>query len=185
MGKQDEIGILREQLLNNGWTEEGLDKYGIKPVVGFEGLYSVTSCGKVWSHKRNKWLEGSISKDGYPRVSLQKDRKAYTIERHRLVAMAYINNPNDFPEVNHKTEDKTKNYVNGLEWCTHQYNMNYGTCTERARESRRKSGAYNKTPRRLIGGMSVKEVSEKTGKPIQTIYWQLNHNWPEDKILNK
>lgn len=174
---------LKKELLEKGWTEEELYKYGVRPAVGFEGLYSVTSCGKVWSHKRNKFLDGSISKDGYYRVTLQKNKKTYTIERHRLVAMAYLDNPNNLPEINHITEDKSKNYVNGLEWCTRKYNANYGTAIDRARNTRVKKG-ISKKPTKFIGGMSVREVSEKTGKPIQTIYWEVHQGWSDDEILN-
>ncbi len=173
---------LREELLAKGWTEEELHKYGMRPVVGFEGLYSVTSCGKVWSHKANLFLAGSVSKDGYYRVSLRKNGKCYTIERHRLVAMAYLDNPHGYKEINHKTEDKSQNHVNGLEWCSHKYNMNYGTGIERAKKTRKETGNFGK-PRRFINGLSVQEASKKTGIPVQTLYWRMHQGWSDDEIL--
>jgi hypothetical protein len=52
---------------------------------------------------------------------------------HKLVAKAFIPNPNSYTEVNHKDENPLNNNVDNLEWCTHHYNMTYGTCQERAR----------------------------------------------------
>ena len=129
-------------------------------------------------------MSASVSSDGYYRVSLKtREGKVKTIDIHRLVALAYIPNPLGLREVNHKTEIKSKNYVNGLEWCTRKYNMNYGTAIERAKATRDANGTRTK-PTRFIAGMTVQEVSELTGKPVQTIYWQLHQGWADDKILN-
>ena len=110
----------------------------MKDVKNYEGLYAVTSCGKVWSYKRKKFLNGSTYK-GYTRVCLTKDgvEKYYFI--HRLVAETYIPNPTGLPEVNHLDEIKSHNYVNNLEWCDKTYNINYGTRNERAAKSNSKA----------------------------------------------
>lgn len=110
----------------------------MKDIKGYEGLYAVTSCGKVWSYKRNNFLVASPDTDGYFRVSLYKGGKGKIGYIHRLVAEAYIPNPNNFPQVNHKTEDKSKNAVPQLEWCTCAYNNNYGTAPKRRAKSRGK-----------------------------------------------
>ena len=110
----------------------------MKDIKGYEGLYAVTSCGKVWSYRRKIFLKPSISKDGYQRVGLSGNGKYRMIEIHRLVAEAYIPNPEGKKEVNHKDEIKSHNYVNNLEWLTHKENINYGTRTERAL----KNGAF-------------------------------------------
>lgn len=68
-------------------------------------------------------------------MSLFKNGKGKTHKVHRLVAMIFIPNPNNLPIVNHIDEDKTNNNVNNLEWCTHKYNMNYGTRNERISEN--------------------------------------------------
>lgn len=115
----------------------------MKDIEGYEGLYAITSCGKVWSYKSKKFLKARYDKDGYISVALRKDGKTKYFFVHRLVAMAYIPNPNNLPEVNHKNEIKSDNNINNLEWCTRKYNANYGTIKERlafARLSYRPNG---------------------------------------------
>lgn len=104
----------------------------MKDVVGYEGQYAVTSCGKVWSYKSNKFLKPKTDKDGYYKVNLYNKGKQKTFFIHRLVAEAYISNLDNLPQVNHKSEIKTENFINNLEWCTAEYNTNYGTRNERA-----------------------------------------------------
>lgn len=115
-----------------------------KNISGYEGLYEVSSLGRVRSlpHKAyNKLIGEYISKEkilkqgslvrGYKGVGLYKNGKEKTQKVHRLVAEAFIPNPNNYPEVNHKNEDTSDNRVTNLEWCTSKYNSNYGTRTQR------------------------------------------------------
>lgn len=104
----------------------------MKDVIGYEGLYAITSCGKVWSYKSKKFLKPRKTIDGYLLVNLYKNGKQKTYYVHRLVSEAYIPNPDNLPQVNHKNEDKTINHVNNLEWISVKNNINYGTRTERA-----------------------------------------------------
>lgn len=99
----------------------------MKDISGYEGLYAITSCGRVWSYKTNKFLKLKKENTGYLQVGISKDgvRKFYGI--HRLVAMTYIPNPLGLPQVNHKDEDKHNNCLQNLEWCDAKYNMNYGS----------------------------------------------------------
>lgn len=103
----------------------------MKDVKNYEGLYAVTSCGRVWSYKNKKFLKPWDNGDGYLLVNLFKDgeRKLYLI--HRLVAEAYIPNPDNLPMINHKDECKTNNCLQNLEWCDCKYNNNYGTRTDK------------------------------------------------------
>lgn len=107
-----------------------------KDVVGFENLYKVSDSGKVKSlnyrnTKKECLMTPCFNRKGYLLVCLRKDGKAYLKSVHRLVAEAFIPNPMNLPQVNHKDEDKTNNAVFNLEYCDNAYNMNYGTRNER------------------------------------------------------
>ena len=105
-----------------------------KPVVGYEGLYMVSNWGRVKSIKFGKEKILKQSKDkktGYLHVGLCKENILKHFLVHRLVAEAFIDNSDNLPQVNHKDENKTNNNVDNLEWCTNEYNINYGTRTER------------------------------------------------------
>lgn len=99
----------------------------MKDVIGFEALYAVTSCGKIWSYKAKKFLKPKITKNGYLQVALQKNKKYTWKYVHRVVAEAYIQKVPQKNEVNHKDENKGNNCVKNLEWVTHSENSNYGT----------------------------------------------------------
>jgi hypothetical protein len=108
-----------------------------KPVPGFEGLYEVSTEGAVRSlpgkktHSKGRTLRLTANSYGYLVVGLRKDGKAKQFTVHRLVAMTFIPNPLELPQVNHKDEDKTNNHVENLEWCDAKYNCNWGTWRER------------------------------------------------------
>jgi len=99
-------------------------------IVGFVGKYQISNYGRVKSIKRKyageKILKLQIDKNGYHRVSL-KNGKSYYLPVHRLVAQAFIPNPDNLPCVNHKDENKQNNCVDNLEWCTVAYNNTYGS----------------------------------------------------------
>ena len=109
----------------------------MKDIKGYEGLYGITSCGKVWSYYSKKFLKPWVSRSGYLCVNLHKDGKDKNYSIHRLVAEAYIPNNENLPEVNHKDENKTNNCLQNLEWCNHKYNQNYGTINERISNSKK------------------------------------------------
>ena len=102
----------------------------MKDIKDYKGEYAITRDGKVWSYKRKKFLKPRLV-GGYHQVVLCKDGKKKDLYIHRLVAEAYIPNPDNLPQVNHKDEDKSNNCVENLEWCDAKYNINYGTRTKK------------------------------------------------------
>lgn len=103
-----------------------------RDIQGYEGLYQVSNKGRVKSTRNNIILKPAMNNHGYYWVDLLNHgiRKHATI--HRLVAQAFIPNPNNYPQVNHIDENTINNQVSNLEWCTAQYNHDYGTRNERA-----------------------------------------------------
>lgn len=95
-------------------------------------MYQVSSFGNV-RRVNGGILKQKHGKDGYCRVSLSKEGKVKIKLVHRLVAEAFIPNPNQFPIINHKDEVRDNNVVGNLEWCTYSYNINYGNAKERWR----------------------------------------------------
>ena len=108
-----------------------------KDIKDYEGLYQVSNWGRVKSLNYNHTGKSKLLKPyddtrGYLQVKLSKNRKSKNCLVHRLVATAFLENPENKPEINHIDEDKTNNRVDNLEWCEHKYNTNYGTRNERA-----------------------------------------------------
>ena len=96
-----------------------------KSVEGYEGLYAVSNAGRILGLKRNRFRKLDESNDGYLQVALCKDGDYKVFLVHRLVARAFIPNPNNFPQVNHKDCNKKNNLVDNLEWCTGKQNMKH------------------------------------------------------------
>lgn len=133
-----------------------------RDIIGYEGLYQVSDCGRVKSfyNGKERLLSAGKDKDGYLQVKLYKDGKMKSCYVHRLVAQAFIPNPNGLSQVNHKDEIKTNNFETNLEWCSCKYNTNYGTRNERMSKA-----VYQYT---LDGSLvklypSVREAERKTG----------------------
>lgn len=110
-----------------------------KDIRDYEGLYQVSNTGKIKSLNyrhtgREKIMKHSVNNKGYLFVKLWKNRKFKSFRVHRLVAEAFIPNPNNLPFINHKSEIKTQNNVENLEWCDAKYNNNFGTRKERVGE---------------------------------------------------
>lgn len=121
-----------------------------KPVEGFEGLYEVSNLGRVKSLSNNKSrkeriLKPAKTKNGYLYVGLCRNGKMKYFKVHRLVATAFIPNPEGLPEVNHKDESKSNNCVSNLEFCDRKYNINYGSHNKRAASARINHPAFSKS----------------------------------------
>lgn len=156
-----------------------MDKEEIwKSISGYEGLYEVSSKGRVKRlkrdiiykdgrnyHKKERILKGSLDSYGYLQVGLRNAKGRYKILLiHRIVAVTFIPNPDNKPQVNHKDEIKTNNCVENLEWVTHKENMNYGTRNERAGKAIAKAQSktvaqYSKDGELLTVWSSVKEAA--------------------------
>ena len=167
-----------------------------RPIEGYEGLYEVSSYGRVRSVDRyvrcsygsyrlhkGKVLSPGIRPDGYLVVSLKY--KMFRV--HRLVAQAFIPNPDNLPQINHKDEDKSNNRVENLEWCTAKYNNNYGTARIRAKETAIKNGYFT--------GLSKEEYMKKYNqdnkdkikeyrKEYSQKYYQDNKDKIKDNVRN-
>jgi len=126
-----------------------------KDIIGYEGLYQVSNLGQVRSISRTvyehngkrKSLKGQVLKlspttNGYLNVALSINSIRKSIMVHRLVAIHFIPNPNNHSDVNHKDECKTNNHADNLEWCSHRYNVNYGTMLKRRTATVKKSGIF-------------------------------------------
>lgn len=123
-----------------------------KPVLGYEGIYEVSNLGRVKSlgrmirgngnsmywHKE-RIMQPQSNRKGYHNIILSKDGTGKTCTLHRIVASAFIPNPNNYPEINHINENKKDNRVTNLEWCTSAHNHNWGMRNKRA-------GAANSKP---------------------------------------
>ena len=126
-----------------------------KDIPGFEGKYQVSNTGQVrtLNYKRTgqtKILKQGIGTHGYKIINLYKNHSSKTYTVHRLVAQAFIPNPNNYPVVNHKDENKHNNAVWNLEWASYSYNINYGTARDRRAKTRGKEWGQRKSLQQLI-----------------------------------
>lgn len=96
-----------------------------KDIEGYENLYQISNYGRVKSIIRNKIKHYETNHNGYLRVNLCKKRKIEHKRVHRLVAEAFIPNPQNLPQINHKDGNKLNNCVNNLEWCTPTDNVRH------------------------------------------------------------
>lgn len=152
-----------------------------KDIEGYEGYYQVSNLGRVRSLDRiieGRWglilskgimLSQKTTTYGYKEVGLSKNGKVKYFAVHRLVAMAFIPNPNNYPQINHMDECRTNNFVwvnddgsidsskSNLEWCDAKYNSNYGTHNEKLRVL---------STGRVLPKYAVDIMAEKHKKPV-------------------
>ena len=100
----------------------------VRDVVGYEGLFKVSRTGVIYNARTGFEVMQNPQNGGYLMVNIRGKGKPRLITVHRIVAMAFLDNPENFPCINHKDENRQNNNADNLEWCTHKYNANYGTC---------------------------------------------------------
>lgn len=180
-----------------------------RDIPGYEGYYRISNFGRVlrlsrgkqWPYRQthNNIRKPRLRENGYLAINLSKDNKVKWYLLHRLVALTFISNPNNLPCVNHKDENRQNNFVGNLEWCSQQYNVNYGTAIERSIETRKnlpnkddinkRIGEKNSKkircfkPNGLLYGVynSLTEASRETGVHISQISRHCNGHVGNDK----
>ena len=138
-----------------------------KAISGYEGLYQVSNLGRVKSfkHGKEKILKPQKTRCGYLRVCLCKDCHTKRLLVHRLVADAFVPNPQGLETVNHKDEVKNNNTASNLEWMSKKDNLNYGTRNKRVGESLSKQvQMFDKSTGELLATFpSTREAERVTG----------------------
>lgn len=106
-----------------------------KDIEGYEGLYQVSDKGNVYSARKDKKLKLVNKKDGYVQVSLAKEGKTKAYRVHRLVAKAFVSNPNNYPVIDHIDGNPKNNVKENIRWCTQKDNVNNPVRFSRASNS--------------------------------------------------
>ena len=133
--------------------------------------YEVSDCGQVRNKKTGHILKQPINPYGYYYLNLCKNGKPQTFRVHRLVAEAFIPNPNNLPLINHKDENKLNNNVDNLEWCDYLYNNTYG---EGFKSRCHKIEQYDLNGNYLASYNSLSEASRQTGTWLGSLSQCLN-----------
>ncbi len=168
-----------------------------KDIKNFEELYQVSNLGRVKSCNRFKNNNGGLVKisekimkphlntSGYYQAILSKNNKKYMPLLHRLMAEAFLDNPNNYPQINHINGIKTDNRLENLEWCSASENQKHayktGLSETRFNENARHAKLTNAQVleiRQLKDRMTLKEIGEKYGVTLHAIHRILaNKNW--------
>lgn len=158
-----------------------------KDIKGYEGYYQISNLGRVRSvdriveseHRSPQFMKGQIKKvivrdDSYKYVTLYKDNKGQNKYIHRLVAEAFIPNPDNYPIINHKDENPSNNNIENLEWCDHQYNLSYGNREQKMLDSE----GYKRRTNRIKKPIYVinKDGKRKRYESITSACKELNLN---------
>ena len=144
-----------------------------KDIKGYEGLYQISNYGrvksfggKIRSHKNDMILKLKI-RNTYNVTNLTKNDKKKSFQIHRLVAEAFIPNPNNYPIVNHKDENPLNNYVDNLEWCTQKFNVIHS----RHKMCKQRKVIHSNTNEKYIS--KCKSTTTKNGKKYIYYYYRV------------
>lgn len=146
-----------------------------KDIENFERRYQISNLGRVKSfpqkgnHKKEPFiLKKNTNKSGYEYVTLYNKNMCKKFKVHRLVAQAFIPNPNNFNVINHKNENKNDNRVENLEWCNPKYNNRYSKS--------KKIYEYDNKGNLIKIWNSTREIEEILGIDHTTISYRCRHN---------
>lgn len=147
----------------------------MRDIPGYKGLYSACRDGRIYSHRRSNFLKLSDTEKGYKRVTLWANDRSRSFKVHRLVASAYLPNPNNYPEINHIDGVRTNNMIENLEWCTRTHNVQHAA----ARNSKKRTDKriINLISLLLDEGVTVTTICEKANiKPslVLSVVYNLN-----------
>lgn len=167
--KSEIISIRPDARVKSNGCHGTLEREEWRPIKGYEGLYEVSSFGRVRSLDRivsgrngsQRNLKGAIMSYSctsvYPKVTLYNG-KSKTFSVHRLVAEAFIPNPDNLPCVNHRNEQPDCNYPDNLEWCNTKYNLNYGTHNKKISLSKKGHRHSPETRKKLCQAQEKKRI---------------------------
>ena len=183
--------IEKYRIMNNNENGQSAAKqvYEMKDIPGWEGLYACDTEGKIWSYRTNKFLSPSKSKRGYLHVTFTKDGKRYDYRVHRLIAMTFLDNPENKEQVNHIDGNKLNNYLSNLEWCTGEENIEHAklnhlfkaTCFNPPKESVKGTqvgyvftNIYNGKQFTVLGFRTLRKQIKLSGYEYETIQKHAN-----------
>lgn len=136
-----------------------------RPIKGYEDRYLIGNTGLVFSKISDRLLTPKIDRYGYKTIGLSRNGKVKWFTVHRLVAIAFVPNPNNLPTVNHKDENKLNCRSDNLEWATVRYNDNYGTRNKRMANSKKKNpiAQYDIEMNLICIHLGIKDAQRNTG----------------------
>lgn len=162
-----------------------------KDIDGYEGLYQVSNYGRVKSlNYRNKGIEGVLAPKlnckGYLWVILYRGPCHKCALIHRLVGLAFIENPNEYPFINHKDENPLNNCVENLEWCTGSYNVRYSLALhpERTKEFRHRNRMSGKPYKHKREVFQFSKSGEKIGVFPNILTVCAENNWRTSHLVD-
>lgn len=150
-----------------------------KDIKDYEGLYQINNKGEVKALEKTIWNgQGYLyfpekirklnpDKDGYLNITLSNKGKVKTFKIHRLEAEAFIPNPNNLPEVNHKDGDKTNNNVDNLEWCTRKENQKHAFRIGLINQNGERNHMYGKLGADNPNSIPIYQLNKNTGDIIR------------------